>query len=307
MRPLASFSFIMMDSAPLGLAFQPKSLRSSRWFPATTSGVQTCRFAGVNNAQEPSPGLGGIQNFVGLLASFDASTGVLVPLPDYYVPSAMKEWGQVPSVLEVLTSSGGSHDRLQTIVLPETGCGIDNLETIMAKETIKPLAVQHGGLPGSLAALVTRSKASTVEYFEATFPHEIAEDEKSNKYRCRVSFPIGSDSKRIKMVIERFIEEDDGSSNKMVAEITGGGLDGQSVARWLGPQLNSGKWRAFAESTRPSSATGSKVSLSLPLGVSVHRDAQFVTISKTGDPEHIVSLDLNTLTLHDVSLVGVQT
>jgi hypothetical protein len=304
MRPITSFSFIMMDSAPLGLAFQPKILRSSSSFTSTSSrGVQTCRFAGVN-AQDPSLGQGGIQNFVGLLASFDASTGVLVPLPDYYVPSAMKEWGQVPSVLEVLTSSEGSHNRLQTTVLPETGCGIDNLETIMAKESIKPLAVQRGGLPGSLAALVTSSKTSTVEYFEATFPHEIAEDEKSNKYRCRVSFPIGSSSKQIKMVIERLIE-DDGSSNKMVAEITGGGLDGQSVARWLGPQLNSGKWRAFAESTRPSSA--SKVSLSLPLGVSVHREAQSVTISKTGDPEHSVSLDLNTLTLYDVASVVVQT
>jgi hypothetical protein len=293
-----------MISAPLGLAFQPTVARSSRWFAAKAGLLAHDRSAAPN-----APALERLQNYAGLLASFDASTGVLVPLPDYYIPSALKEWGQVPTVLETLTSSSeglvtGNHSRLQTIVLPETGCGIDNLETIMAKESIQSLACQRGGLSDSLAALVTSSKASTVEYFEAVFPHQISEDVKNSKYRCRVAVPVVSDSKPIKMVIERLVDDDE-SGNKIIADTNGGGLDGQSVARWLGSQLNSGKWRAFAEGTRPS--LGSKASLSLPLGVTVNKEARFLTISKTDDTERSVSLDLNTLTLHDASSVAVQT
>lgn len=268
----------MLLNAPLRQAFQPKVLQSGL-------------LARLN----------GIQNYAGLVASFDASNGALLPLPDFYIPPALKEWGQVPTVLEVLTSSKGNtpNDRLQTIVLPETGCGIDNLETIMTKETLKTIAFQGGGLSDPVAALVKNSRSSTFEYFEAIFPHEIAEDETGSKYRCRVSVLIGANSKAIKLVVERFVEEVE--SNKMVADTAGGGLDGQTVARWLGSQLSSVKWKAFAENTCPSQA--SKCSLNLPLGVIVQIEAQRLIISKSGNAETRVALDSNTLTLQDVSSV----
>mmetsp|Transcript_21224 Transcript_21224/g.29737 ORF Transcript_21224/g.29737 Transcript_21224/m.29737 type:complete len:408 (+) Transcript_21224:84-1307(+) len=82
-------------------------------------------------------------DFAGHFATYDASNGKLIKVPEHLVPKIMVEWGQVPSCLEVLTSESISTDgnnseentglvlnRRELKVLPEVGCGIDNLETL---------------------------------------------------------------------------------------------------------------------------------------------------------------------------------
>ncbi|KAL7466114.1 hypothetical protein ACHAXS_006404 [Conticribra weissflogii] len=78
--------------------------------------------------------LGG--DHAGLIATFSSSSGELIPVPEHLVPQSMIDWGDIPSYLEVLTSEDFSFDgeeedfmRTTVTVLPEVGCGIDNLET----------------------------------------------------------------------------------------------------------------------------------------------------------------------------------
>jgi len=78
--------------------------------------------------------LGG--DYAGLFATFSSRTGELIPVPEHLVPQSMIDWGDIPSNLEVLTSEDFSTDgkieefkRTTVTVLPEVGCGIDNLET----------------------------------------------------------------------------------------------------------------------------------------------------------------------------------
>lgn len=225
-------------------------------------------------------------NYAGLLASFHPKTGALVPLPDYYIPDALKEWGQIPTTLEVLTSSFERVDRLQTIVLPETGCGIDNLETIMGTYSLQPMRQTVNDDPMALGYLVTGPKDIEATYFEAAFPHLLPDDTSGSIFRCRVAVPIENSSKPINMIIERRVEEV--KNNLKIADTTGGGLDGQSVARWLGKSLNSASWRAFAEN---SPRNDDPASLSLPLGVRVERQNQMLTISKQNRGSISLALD----------------
>lgn len=65
-------------------------------------------------------------------ATFSSKTGALIPVPEHLVPESMIEWGDIPSYLEVLVSEDFLEEKMErtTItVLPEVGCGIDNLET----------------------------------------------------------------------------------------------------------------------------------------------------------------------------------
>ena len=88
-------------------------------------------------------------DFAGHAATLSPTTGTIIPVPEYLVPESMVEWGQIPNVLECITSEDftkkkESNEGLQeedtvtnptvlerrtVTVLPEVGCGIDNLET----------------------------------------------------------------------------------------------------------------------------------------------------------------------------------
>ena len=91
-------------------------------------------------------------DYAGLLATFSSKTGELISVPEHLVPASMLEWGDIPSSLEILTSEdwlSSSNDdcndakemeRTTITVLPEVGCGIDNLEVIKKIEKFL-----HGG------------------------------------------------------------------------------------------------------------------------------------------------------------------
>jgi hypothetical protein len=89
--------------------------------------------------------LGG--DFAGLAATFCPGSGDFIPLPEHLIPESLKEWGQEPKCLELLVSEdlrsmdGSSGDeltmiRVTTTILPDTGCSVDNLETIKAADEI---------------------------------------------------------------------------------------------------------------------------------------------------------------------------
>ena len=106
-------------------------------------------------------------DYAGLFATFSSKTGELISVPHHLIPASMLEWGDIPSCLESLTSedwnvivvndddeSGiiGDNDddicneeqqpkqqqqlvRTMITVLPEVGCGIDNLEVTKTSAT----------------------------------------------------------------------------------------------------------------------------------------------------------------------------
>ena len=74
----------------------------------------------------------------GFSATFSSKTGELIPVPEHLVPESMIEWGEIPSYFEILVSEDlleeneekkTKMERTTITVLPEVGCGIDNLET----------------------------------------------------------------------------------------------------------------------------------------------------------------------------------
>ena len=108
-------------------------------------------------------------DYAGLFATFSSKTGELISVPHHLIPASMLEWGDIPSCLESLTSedwnvnvvddddddddergsdndNGGSFEehqpkqqqqlvRTMITVLPEVGCGIDNLEVTKSSAT----------------------------------------------------------------------------------------------------------------------------------------------------------------------------
>ena len=111
-------------------------------------------------------------DYAGLSATFSADTGELIRVPEHLVPDSLVEWGRVPSCLEILASEdfieeGGEDrgtdattattattatpqnsiglERKVVTVLPEVGCGVDNLETSRSSESMILAAPGGGG------------------------------------------------------------------------------------------------------------------------------------------------------------------
>lgn len=92
-------------------------------------------------------------DFAGYYVTYDLQ-GNHIPVPDHYVPSTLREWDAIPSALEVIisedlfenvetsTTAGSgllSVQRFELKILPETGCGIDNLEVLERRERVSIL------------------------------------------------------------------------------------------------------------------------------------------------------------------------
>jgi hypothetical protein len=109
-------------------------------------------------------------DFCGLSASF-SSGGQRLPLPDLWIPPSMQEWGQVPSCVEVIVSEDLYQapkdvvlQRETVTILPETGCAVDNLETIQTKHssTLSSWQVWQVGDHASASAPFSFSSSPTV-------------------------------------------------------------------------------------------------------------------------------------------------
>lgn len=191
-------------------------------------------------------------DFAGLAATFNPGNGAFIPIPDYLIPDGLKEWGQEPKCLEVLVSEDVYNDendennvmsRVTTTVLPDTGCAVDNLETMLATDEID--------LESQL-----RSDESNDDGVEdiVGLQYPLGED----KLRVETIFGLPDEFgvDRIRVAIDLIPSEDDFavkspmmltlerrtnsiSSGGTIAK--GGGLDGRTVYRLLGERLQSSK------------------------------------------------------------------
>jgi hypothetical protein len=219
----------------------------------------------------PSLPVGG--DFAGLSATFDAVSGRLIPIPERLVPKELLAWGVPPSALEILVSEDIPTDSVwnrQTLtILPEVGCGIDNLTTI------KTVEQAGGSTGGSLWSSKDDADASETDCWSLCYPYAVGNqqrlrvetcfglvlgEDKADQYRSRLVVDLllvpavqRDDEKTslllelvkpVQLCVERQISTV--SSDGTVAD--GGGLDGTSVFRWLGSTLSSKKMQdLFAE------------------------------------------------------------
>jgi len=232
----------------------------------------TVNSATKNDDLHPVP-TGG--DFAGLSATFDLK-GDLIPVPEYLVPESLLEWGQEPSSLEVLVSedfvktctSINKKDSLwerQTVtVLPETGCGLDNLETTKSSEVVTMYDEDEDSWSSSSSN--TFQQNQWVRTF--CLPYE-----KNHRSGAKVEAAFGlPDNHRSRIVVEILSSDDDDKHKSNLCEYEmqppirillerqtnslesthgtiadGGGLDAQSVSRLLGETLNRQPLSSFAE------------------------------------------------------------
>lgn len=129
--------------APANKAATPQECTTTRlsgYFQGDESDFESL----IEAAKEGAKGVYG-GDFAGLAATFNPGDGSFIEIPDYLIPDGLKEWGQEPKCLEVLVSEDIHEDdngegyvmsRVTTKILPDTGCTVDNLETMLARDEI---------------------------------------------------------------------------------------------------------------------------------------------------------------------------
>ena len=256
--------------------------------------------------------LGG--DYAGHSATFSSSDGKLIPVPEHLVPESLIEWGQIPSCLEVLSSedvafaSAGDEIGIQlqrgtVSVLPEVGCGVDNLESIRTVETLQ-LSSTSGSTVSASAGISTGQffafaenededdgdcrqvlawqtnmtplrEASRIKIETAfSLPSEmgpcINEDDgdKSFERRIRISFEAMPSERKISSPISVISERRIGDTGSGAQWGVGGGLDGRTVSKLIGKE---GVTNPFADnepllvgSEEEDESEGGEVTLSLP-------------------------------------------
>ena len=87
--------------------------------------------------------LGG--DYAGHYATFSSIDGSIIPVPEHLVPESLIEWGQIPTSLEVLSSEDLAVSNVENIfqlnrtivqILPEVGCGVDNMNTMRKTQAL---------------------------------------------------------------------------------------------------------------------------------------------------------------------------
>jgi hypothetical protein len=206
--------------------------------------------------------LGG--DFAGQAATFNPADGSLIDIPDYLIPAALIEWGQAPKCLEVLVSEDIDKERLvrSTItVLPDTGCSIDNLETVKVTDDIDLSTLW--GEDSNVVALQYSTSDEELRV-ETIFGLE-------NGYRMRVAIDlvphetVFAIQSPMVLVLERRTSAS--SSGGTLAD--GGGLDGRTVSILLGERLRKGVTFAQQEPLEESYDSQGIQFVSLPGNVSI--------------------------------------
>jgi hypothetical protein len=225
--------------------------------------------------------LGG--DYAGHSAQFSSSDGKLIPVPEHLVPESLIEWGQIPSCLEVLSSEdvaiattgdeiGLQLERGIVSVLPEVGCGVDNLDTMRTAEILQLSTVSEstasagdvGIGPGQFYAFAEdedvaiedgecrrvlawqtemaplreapRIKLETVFALPSEMGPSIDDDEAEASFerRIRVSFEALPLEKKIPSPISIVLERRIEHIGSDAQWGVGGGLDGRTVSKLIG-------------------------------------------------------------------------
>ena len=234
--------------------------------------------------------LGG--DYAGHSATFSSADGQLIPVPEHFVPQPLIEWGQIPSCLELLSSEdvaiatagkeiGVQLERGTVSVLPEVGCGVDNLDTMRTVETLQLSASSESTASGSEGISIgqffafeenededdgdehrqllawqtemtplreaSRVKVETVFSVPAVMAASIDEDdvEASFERRIRVYFEALPSEKEISSPISIVPERRIGDVGSGAQWGVGGGLDGRTVSKLIGKDSAS---KPFAKS-----------------------------------------------------------
>ncbi|KAL7494855.1 hypothetical protein ACHAWX_000288 [Stephanocyclus meneghinianus] len=187
---------------------------------------------------------------------FSRISGELIPVPENLVPQAMLEWGDIPSHLETLTSENENDETMErttVTVLPEVGCGIDNLETAKKVQlyALTDTRWQTHGLKNGENQFITidRSKSMHSLDLETLFQtaNEQVVDEngevKIYQRRIRVSFSLDVATKDvlstdISMQVERQWSDKSSRGTAWTGEASNsGGLDARTVMKHIGKAI----------------------------------------------------------------------
>ena len=200
------------------------------------------------------------------LSNIPTGEGTLIEIPDHLIPESLKEWGQEPKCLEVLVSEDFTKDNSALIrhtvtVLPDTGCGVDNLETVKVSDDID--LSSQAGENSNLVAL-QYSTADEELRVETIFGLD-------DGYRMRVvmdmypSDPVFVIKSPMALIFERRTSAS--SSGGTIAD--GGGLDGRTVSMLLGKRLRQSPTFAEEEPNDVSFASEGMQFVSLPGNISI--------------------------------------
>jgi len=189
-------------------------------------------------------------DFAGQSATFSPSNGKVILVPEHLVPSSMVEWGQIPSCLETITSEDPiileednddlhktvrqkNFERNSVQIMPEVGCGLDNLDTMKLKEFIRKYEEFHFdklGLDGVSVgtSFIRKNRLEIVFCF-------INQGEDHNMERIRVGINLSPNTKiQIKSPIDVIKERKTSSQSSQGKIADGGGLDARTVSSLIG-------------------------------------------------------------------------
>lgn len=181
-------------------------------------------------------------DFAGLAATFNPGDGSFVPVPEHLVPDALLDWGQEPKCLEILISEENVGEKMlrNTItVLPDTGCSIDNLETVRVDDEID-MSSKYGKGTNVVGLQYEVGRSNGALRLETVFGM-------ADGYRMRVLLDVVPSATKFAvqspMVLALERRTNTVSSSGTIAD--GGGLDGRTVSMLLGDKLSQSK--TFAE------------------------------------------------------------
>lgn len=225
----------------------PISLLSTAFLPSTTRNRSWIRL--TRHLASTTAMLGG--EFAGQYATFSPFDGKVIHVPDHLVPEAMIEWGQVPSCLECLVSEDWIMveedddnrptflERSTVTVFPETGCGIDNLETSTSTTKLNVEQMQFFDLNGDNEDALKIGIWFDEKEQSLHFVISIIHTDKDQMQRCRVTIHLDETLKHyrkrppIEVVRERQTSK---ASSKGSAGKSGGGLYGSTVMELIGKE-----------------------------------------------------------------------
>lgn len=200
--------------------------------------------------------LGG--DYAGLSATF-SSKGELVPVPEHLVPESMVEWGEIPSSLETLTSEdlidnddtdSANMERITISVLPEVGCGLDNLEVTKKSEVYAhDESILKSWKQGDQdQEVIAVDRVGQTLDLETIFQIDSVKDEDGNTFPRRIRLSISlntnkvSEEPTLSKLIALHIERQASPQSSKGISWTGtsynsGGLDARTVMNTIGKDI----------------------------------------------------------------------
>ncbi len=213
-------------------------------------------------------------DYAGHSATFSSVDGALIRVPDHYVPEAMVEWGQVPSCFECIVSEDIKAEKEEdkndsneddslilerniVTIMPEVGCGLDNLDTMKstvhtsldAYDTCQKFQMTNHGNVEVATAFIPGNKRRVEcifvqheqeqEYSEddgdddSTDSNDNPEKEKMNTIRTRISINL-HENNQLKSPVEITKERKTSLQSSRGTIADGGGLDARTVSRLIG-------------------------------------------------------------------------